>query len=190
MKGWQVGSLAAVTFASFFGWYVASPWLTLYGIQTAAERRDVDKLIGYVDFEALRANLKEQIHAAVARQPKRESTLPAGWSVPDRAVAEIDAIDRQIDAFVTPAMARAMLGRADAPAPRLAGGVGDPGALARDVTIDRETLGRFVARGRNGRTDYGLIFTAHGLGWQLSGIRLPASVTERGMRGLLDSSSY
>ncbi|QDZ07008.1 DUF2939 domain-containing protein [Sphingomonas panacisoli] len=184
MKGWQVGSLGAVAFAGFCGWYITSPWVTLYGIQVAAERHDVDAMIGYVDFDALRADLKDQLHAASARQPRRESSLPPGWSVPDRAATQVEAMDRQIDALVTPETARAMLGRTGASAPGFSGSVGDPGALARDVVVDRETLGRFVARGRNASPGIGLVFTAHGLGWRLSGIRLSPEMTERGTRSL------
>lgn len=188
MKGWQIGSLGAVALGLFSGWYIASPWVTLYGIQTAAERRDVEALIGYVDFDALRANLKDQVHAMATTQPVK-STLPVGWSVPDRST-DLEAIDRQIDAFITPVTVRAMLADRGAPSPRVSGGVGDPAALARDVSIDREGLGQFVARAKSGSDGVGLVFTTRGLGWRISGIRLSPGMTEQGTRRLLGSSSF
>lgn len=172
MQGWKLGVLAAAAMAVFSGWYVGSPWLTLYNITSAVERHDVEGTIGYVDFEALRRNLKDQVHAVAAAQ-RVPATDSSGWSTPNPVPQQLAALDLQIDAYVTPDTARALFARSEAPRP----GVGyTPGELGRDVTIDRETLGRFVARRKGDETGAGLVFTAHGLGWKLSGFRLPANM--------------
>ncbi|MDB5678758.1 DUF2939 domain-containing protein [Sphingomonas bacterium] len=176
MQGWKVGSLAAAAIALFVGWYVGSPWLTLYNIKSAVERHDVEGMIGYVDFDALRLNLKDQVHAVAAAQ-RVPPTDSSGWSTPNPVPQQLAALDQQIDAYVTAETARALFAKSEAPRP---GADTAPGELAQDVTIDRETLGRFVARRKNDETGAGLVFTAHGLGWKLSGFRLPANMSQPG----------
>ncbi len=50
------------------GYAAAGPFLTLYQIASAVERQDSDKLARYVDFPALRASLKAQLGALVAKE--------------------------------------------------------------------------------------------------------------------------
>jgi hypothetical protein len=134
-------------------------------------------MIGYVDFDALRRNLKEQARAAAP--PSAPRTDASGWSLPAPATTQLATIEQQIDLYVTPDTARAMFVKAgggstfDTPAR-----IGDVAEMARDIEIDRKGLGTFVVRGKTQREGMGLIFTAHGLGWKLSGVSLPAGMAQ------------
>jgi hypothetical protein len=48
-------------------------------------------------------------------------------------------------------------------------------ATREDLVIDRNGFDRFTLHpARNKDTEAGLVFTRHGLGWQLSALRMPA----------------
>jgi hypothetical protein len=177
MKAWILPVAGAALLVLSGSWYIGSPWVTLYGIRTAIENRDVEAMIGYVDFDALRQNLKDQARAAAP--PSAPRTDASGWSLPTPPATQLAAIEQQIDLYVTPESARAMFARAgggstfDRPAR-----IGDVAEIARDIAIDRKGMGTFVVRGKNTPVGVGFVFTAHGLGWKLSGISLPAGMTQ------------
>ena len=60
MRKW-IFAIVVLVVAAGAGWYFGSPWWTLYQVKQAAERKDVDTLIGYIDFDALRSDLKAQM---------------------------------------------------------------------------------------------------------------------------------
>jgi len=180
MKGWVPVAIAAVMLGLTSLWYIASPWITLYGIKAAVEHRDVEAMIAYVDFDALRENLKEQAHADMDRRAK--PAMPVGWSVPDESTRTA-AIDRQIDLYVTPETARALFAKSGGSDSSSSESVGSITEMVRDIAISRESFGRFVVGGRSDKTGMGAVFTAHGLSWRLSGIRLPAGAARLGALG-------
>ncbi|THD35416.1 MAG: DUF2939 domain-containing protein [Sphingomonas sp.] len=178
MKGWVPASVAAVAFGLGCFWYVGSPWVTLYGLRTAIEKHDVEGIIGYVDFAALRQNLKAQVGAGrTAPTPRTDAN---GWSLPTRDTSRLAAIDEQIDTYITPETVRLVLARAGPPEDgrSFTGAVNPAGELVRDVALDRTGLGTFVVHARNSPGGVGFVFSAHGLSWRLSGIDVPASMTQ------------
>lgn len=89
-----VGAIAVLFVAYFF----VSPFIAFYSLRNGIKNSDVKKISRYVDFPALRQNLKEQLNA-----------FQAGKSAsPDHPLASIvtslspAVTDTLIDSFVTP----------------------------------------------------------------------------------------
>lgn len=87
---------------------VAGPFLTLYQIASAVERQDSDKLARYIDFPALRASLKEQLGAHVAKEAASRmkdspfAALAAGLAT--------NLADGLVDSIVTPGGVASLMG--------------------------------------------------------------------------------
>ena len=96
MKRWLIGVL--VLAAAYF---VASPFLTVHYMKSAAERRDGEALSEYVDFPAVREDLKDQINLKLGREMTKEMD-----DNPFAALGGMLAgamIGKMVDVIVTPA---------------------------------------------------------------------------------------
>ncbi|MFL6844692.1 MAG: DUF2939 domain-containing protein [Allosphingosinicella sp.] len=63
------------------GWWIASPWWTLWRMRDAAEAGDARALAAYIDFPALRASTKRQLPGPLGRLARPAIDLlvtPAG----------------------------------------------------------------------------------------------------------------
>ena len=113
--------------------YVASPYVFLWRFKEAVNARDAARIGTYVDFNAVRASLKQQLRGQLGApevDPEKKHDLFAG--LVERFAPAL--IDQLVDAFVTPDGLAALI--AD---PELARQTQekDPNALARAGAADR-----------------------------------------------------
>ena len=151
------------------GWWLVSPWWSLRGMKAAAEAGDAAAFADYVDFPALRDDMKAELRAQLVAEARARGGAAAAAGAAFAAAFAGPAID----AFVTPEGVRAafVAGAAHRAA-------GSPGAAAFDLGDDPDVTRRGVNEfllHRADRPDTGLVFTRHGLGWKLSGIELAPS---------------
>jgi Protein of unknown function (DUF2939) len=179
-RTYLVGGLAALLVAAAAGWYFASPWLTLKAMVSAAKANDADRLSAYIDYEALRRDVKADLTARLEAKARKEGGL-AGKLI---LAAGKAAIGPTIDATVSPQALKAVFaamggsGPAEAGGPESAGtGGGRKLPLPR---IEREGLDRFRV-GNPVTPGSALVFERRGLGWQLTGFELaPEKATRQG----------
>lgn len=177
MRKWTIVVVVVVALAGA-GWYFGSPWWTLYQVKQAAERKDVEALIGYIDFDALKLDIKTQMHAQARQEAAAEHSPidPAAEEMADQTV------DSEVSAGNVRQFLRAQFGAKPnaAAAPSSSGG-GEPGGsspadqIGKNIALDRAAFDTFVVHGRDKPDGVWLTFKLHGLGWRLAGLRLPAS---------------
>ena len=83
----------------FFGFLAASPYITFHRIKQAADAEDLQALSSYVDYPALRENLKAHMLTAVGAKLDAEQDNPLASL--GRAIAT-SAAEKMIDALITP----------------------------------------------------------------------------------------
>jgi hypothetical protein len=163
----SVAGAAASLILLGIGWYVGSPRYALGQMKAAAEAGDMDRLAEYIDFPALRGSLKEEFKAKMAA----EFTKPGadGLGAFGAAIA-MPMIDGMVDGMVTPAtMRKVFLQNKEGSAE----GITKVDAAGPDLTLTRDGLDRFRLKPADQANTGSLMFTRHGLGWKLAGMRLP-----------------
>lgn len=178
-------------FALAAAWYFAAPAYTLSRMKAAAEANDSAALSAYIDFPALREDLKAEIMAQVTAELRRHPEAPFAGIGGAMAGAMVGPV---VDAMISPAGLRTMFtlarpaaggpaatgpatSRPPSPAPQVR--LPRPGAappalrVADDPVIVRRGLSEFLVASRQDRRA-GLVFRRHGLSWKLSGVDLPA----------------
>jgi hypothetical protein len=167
-RSWIVALLLAVAVSGSVAWYFASPWYTLGAMRSAARAGDGDALAAYVDFSALRRDLKVKLRARMVAEAKARSGLGALGMALGAAM-----VGPAVDEMVTPATIRAAFAarRDEAAAAGASPSTEAAQRPPRHVVIRRQGLSTFLAVSRE-HPDSGLVFTRHGLGWRLSGILL------------------
>ncbi|NBV18419.1 MAG: DUF2939 domain-containing protein [Janthinobacterium sp.] len=156
----------------------ASPYYALRQIKTALAERNADALAAHVDFPALRASVKAQLEAGMARSI--EAT--AGRDNPFAALGQSIAgamLGKMVDAMVSPAGVVALVNKsavspqADANGDAPADGAQDKA----DYSAAYAGINKFVVRARDGRQEGALVLQRHGIWtWKLSGIELAPAV--------------
>jgi hypothetical protein len=157
-KGRKVAIASAALLALLAaGWWVGSPWWTLWRMREAAEAGNSEALAAYIDFPALRASTREQLGSKLG---------PLGGLVAGPA----------LDAAISPEALRLALGKGRGN--RSGGGNGAGGGGGRsveseppDIDLARSGASEFRVVGRHSD----LVFRRHGLGWKLEEIRLSSA---------------
>lgn len=169
---WAGILLLLLVVAAAAAWYFASPWYTLRQMKAAAQAGDSETFATYVDFPALREDLKAEMRAKmVAAIGKDRSGLGALGTAIGTAM-----IGPAVDAAVSPAGLRAAFtatagdGKLE-PEPDRANPQGAVRVPNRPV-LHRRGFSQFLLASRE-EPGVGLVFTRHGLGWKLSGVDLP-----------------
>jgi hypothetical protein len=147
-------------------WWYASPLWTLHEMREAARTDDAEKLSEYVDYPALREDLKGELRRAMISEMTKQND---GFAMLGSAFA-LALIDPLIDVMVTPEGVEAMFdnakrARLSEKRPKLPEASSDP-------IVERQGFDQFAVRDKD-PTKGSLIFRRHGLGWKLSGIDLP-----------------
>ncbi|HEY0150139.1 MAG TPA: DUF2939 domain-containing protein [Allosphingosinicella sp.] len=175
-KTYIIGGVVAVLIAAAGAWYYASPGMTVKAMVEAAQKGDEARFSSYVDYAALRADLKSELTNRLQEEAKRDGSAEAKLGLA-MGMAMMNPI---VDSMVSPkgmTVAFANLARRQDAAkeggksPAEAKAV--KGGIPADPEIRRQGLNSFVVSGKD-TPDSGLVFERHGLGWKLSGIDLPA----------------
>jgi hypothetical protein len=177
MKKWLAVIVAVLALAA--SWIAAGPFFTIHAIRNAVKEQDAARLSEYVDFPALRANLKLQIDNYVVRRAGPDMQANLLGAIALRLAS--GATDGIVDAMTTPVgLAAVMEGRnfwhrlggqrstddtyATAP-PR------DPLEGAR---YRFESPSRFTATVSNADGEpVVFVLTRSGFTWKVSDVRLP-----------------
>ncbi|MFY7864582.1 DUF2939 domain-containing protein [Roseateles sp.] len=157
-----------------------SPYLTLQRMQAAAAAHEGERLAEWIDFPALRANLKSGVHQrlALARQNAQGQPTPA--SLMGAAVAGA-LLGPMVDALITPdSLARLLRGQKPAQAllkPQGADKSDAEPSKRLETQMRYEGLNRFVFSVRQAGEDedpIDLVLSRQGLfSWRLTELRLP-----------------
>ena len=146
----------------------------------AARDGDEAGFSSYIDYPALRADMKAELTAKLQAEAKRDPSPQGRLGL----AVSMALLGPMVDRMVSPgAMESAFAQLADenrrregAGAAGTAGKADKAGRRTRMPDIRREGLNRFVVAARD-RPDSGLIFERRGLGWRLTGIDLPRGMT-------------
>ncbi|MDB5722838.1 MAG: hypothetical protein JWP15_3456, partial [Alphaproteobacteria bacterium] len=84
-------------------WYFASPSWTLYRMRAAAQSGDSEAFAAYVDFPALRENMKGQMKARLQSEAKSERSGLGGLEIALGSVL----VGPMVDSIVSPEGVRA-----------------------------------------------------------------------------------
>ena len=180
---WMMIAVAALI-AAGLGWYEGSPLYTLRQMRAAAAAGDGAKLSNYVDYQALKIDLKDEVRRELILEANRRGAEgdPLGRLSTELAVALVPA---GVDLLVTPEAVEAMF---DARSAANQGGRGSPAAAAAAASgstvgvmpvgipktaavIERRGLDEFKVRVKG--KDGAAVFRRYGLGWKLAGIDMP-----------------
>jgi Protein of unknown function (DUF2939) len=160
---------AALIIAAGVTWYSASPGWTLHQMKAAADANDPDALNSYIDYQALREDLKAEIKAQMMAEAKKDKSGFGGLGL---AIGTA-MIGPVIDGLATPAGMRAALMAKRHQAQTKA----VPQAVSAlrvpdDPVIVRRSFSEFLVASKQ-QPKSGLVFKRHGLSWKLSGVDLP-----------------
>ncbi len=154
------------------GWWFGSPWWTLREMRAAADAHDAARLSYYIDYPALRTDLKGELNQTMAREIMRKRETEVS---PFAAALAAAFAGPMIDALVTPDRLVAMFARR-APEAQPARGATSTLALPsanrlERLRIEREGFNRF--RLVTGKGEGAMQFQRVGFGWKLVGVDLP-----------------
>lgn len=162
----------------------ASPYYALHQIKTALAEHNADALAGHVDFPALRASVKTQLEASMARSI--EAT--AGSGNPLAALGQSIAsamLGKMVDTMVSPAGVVALVNKSavspQAGADASADAPVDGTQKKASYSASYAGLNTFVVRARDGNAQQGaLVLQRHGVwGWKLSSIEIASAMAAR-----------
>jgi hypothetical protein len=156
------------------GWYYVSPGITVKAMVEAAQANDEARFSSYVDYDALRADMKSELTNRLQEEAKRDGSAEAKLGLA-MGMAMMNPI---VNSMVSPkGMQTAFANLAkEQQAAKTNGGDGGKaaakGAIPADPEIQRQGLNRFIVTGKD-TPGSGLVFERYGVGWKLAGIDLP-----------------
>lgn len=160
----KIGISAIVLGAIAAAWLAFSPYLALSSMRDALVANDAERLNAYIDYEALRADIKTQFATSLVTE------LGRGRPADPKAVEQaMRFAGPMVDQFVNPNMVTAMLAGRSA---RMSGRNGQAPSLDDgNVSVKRVSLTTFTVspEGSSG----GFRFAMRGMGWKLVGIDVP-----------------
>lgn len=158
---------AALIIAAGATWYFASPGWTLHQMKAAADANDPDALNSYVDYPALRENLKAEITGEMRAEARKDQSSLGGLGL----AIGTEMVGPAVDSLVTPAAVRAALiarqEQALIKSPQAISAL----RLPNDPVIVRRGFSEFLVASKR-QPGRGLVFKRHGLSWKLSGVDL------------------
>jgi Protein of unknown function (DUF2939) len=164
-----IGGTLFIIVGAIASWYFLSPMLTLQGLKSAFEKKDGVAVGEYVDFEALKSDLKSDLNLAMLSELEKDASGMAGMG----AAMGMAMVNPMIDALVSPAGIEKLLKEAPDPAESaLPANLPNVQKLDEDYTIERIGISKFRLVAKEAK-DAGLIFERRGLGWKVVGIDLP-----------------
>ena len=162
-------AVAVLIIAAGATWYFASPAWTLHQMKAAADANDPNALNAYIDYPALREDLKAEIMAQMTAEARKDRSGLGGLGL---AIGTA-VVGPVIDGLVTPAgMRAALLARQEQAETKAAAKAGSALRIPDDPVIVRHGFSEFLVVSKQHPTR-GLVFKRHGLSWKLSGVELP-----------------
>lgn len=165
-RGKWAGAGAVLLILLGLGWYFGSPAWTLRQMKSAADANDSDAFGAYVDFPALREDLKAELMAEMVTKAQREDSNGDEFAGLGLAFGNA-MVGPMIDGMVSPEGLRAaFLAR---------GRTGEMGntpfavQFAEEPVIKRRGFAEFLVASNN-QPGKGMVFKRHGLSWKLSGV--------------------
>ena len=175
--------VVGLVIAAAIGWYELSPLHTLNEMRKAAEAGNSAKLSNWVDYQALKIDLKGELRREILLEGNRRGMDrdPMTKLGADLAVALVPV---GIEMVVTPEAVQAMFDANSAasttgrgPGAKAIGGVAvmPVGIPKQDFVIERHGLSMFKVKtkGKQGAA----IFRRYGFGWKLAGFDMPYRFT-------------
>jgi Protein of unknown function (DUF2939) len=164
----------AIIFSAISIWFYFTPYLTVRAMKSAVEAKDSSKLSDYIDFPAVKENLKVSLNAKFATKFTKEKDAKPYGAFGTLLAAKL--ITPMIDALVTPeSLAMMMKGEKS----QSTKGIDQkkPSDSDADITMFYENFDRFVVsvknKGANEET-LGMVFNRDGMfSWKLSSLLLP-----------------
>jgi hypothetical protein len=177
---------AAVAVVAIAATAYASPYYALHQIKAALAERNAEALAEHVDFPALRASVKAQLEAGMARSI--EAT--AGSGNPLAALGQSIAsamLGKMVDTMVSPAGVVALVNKsavsphADAHTSENADAPADGARKKADYSAGYAGVNTFIVRAKDGNAQEGaLVLLRHGVwGWKLSSIEIASAMAGR-----------
>lgn len=167
----MIAAMVALLVAAAVAWYFASPAYTLSQMRSAAEANDPDKLSAYIDYPALKDDMKAELMAQMMTEAEKDSSGYGGLGL---AIGSA-LIGPMIDGMISPTGMRSMFiakrNRENSPQsqqPQREGAL----TLQDDPVITRRGLSEFAVTSKK-EPNGAMIFKRHGLSWKLSGVDLP-----------------
>jgi len=180
-KPYVIGGIVLLALVAIVGgWYYVSPGITVKAMVDAAKANDEARFSSYVDYEALRADMKSELTSRLQEEAKRDGSAEAKLGLA-MGMAMMGSI---VDSMVSPTGMKTAFANLSKEQERDAAkgkGGGKSAAIPADPTITRQGLNRFIVAGKE-TPQSGLVFERHGLSWKLSGIDLPPLGAKPGAR--------
>lgn len=175
---------ASVAVIAFAASAYASPYYALHQIKTALAERNAEALATHVDFPALRASVKAQLEAGMARSIEATAGSGNPLAVLGQSIASA-MLGKMVDTMVSPAGVVALVNKS-AVSPQ-AGAEGDADAPADGAqkkaryTAGYAGVNTFVVRTKEGSSQDGaLVLQRHGVwNWKLSSIEIASAMAVR-----------
>lgn len=167
----RVAALIAATLIIAAGvlWYLASPGWTLHQMKAAAAANDADALNSYIDYPALRDDLKAEMLGQMVAEAKKDKSPFGGLGLAIGTAITGPAVDR----LITPAAMRAaLMAKRDMALTEAAPQTASALRVPDDPVIVRRGFSEFLVASKQ-QPKSGLVFKRHGLSWKLSGVDLP-----------------
>lgn len=168
---------AALLAALFAGWYFVSPGLTVKAMVEAAQENDEARFSSYVDYPALREDMKAELTGRLQAEAKRDGSPGAKLGL----AMGMAVMGPLVDSMVSPKgmkAAFASLAKEQTAKAKAGGGAGGGGDAAKqseakdaEPEIRRIDFNSFVVTGK-ANPGSGLVFERRGLSWKLAGIEL------------------
>lgn len=149
-------------------WYAFSPAWTVRSMVAALKDRDEARFSAYVDYPALREDMKADLTARIEQESEKDNAPQAKLA----AMMGLALIGPLVDRMVSPKAINQAFSNLTIKAK--AGGVKEKA----EPVIRREGFNRFVVAGKD-MPNSGLVFERRGFGWKLVGIDLPPTRAPR-----------
>jgi hypothetical protein len=138
-------------------------------MKAAADANDPDALNSYIDYPAVREDLKAEIMGEIMAKAKKDKSGFGGLGL---AIGKA-TVGPVIDGLVTPAGMRAALtAKRDQEQIKAAAQAASALRVPDDPVIVRRGLSEFLVASKR-QPMSGLVFKRHGLSWKLSGVDYP-----------------
>ena len=138
-------------------------------MKAAADADNPDALNSYIDYPALREDLKAEIIGQMKAEAKKDRSGFGSLGL----VIGTAMVGPVIDGLVTPSgMRAALVAKQDLPQTKAVPQAASALRLPDDPVIVRRGFSEFLVSSKR-RPESGLVFKRHGLSWKLSGVDFP-----------------